>query len=454
MDDDAKPAKYAFWPLAVLSMVNLVDQVDVSILRGVLPLIQEDFGVSDFQLGLLGFAFISVHTVAAVPSGWMADRWRRNKIIGFTMLTWSALSVAAAMSINYIHLLLARAGLGIGQAVDDPSSTALLTDYYPPRMRGRVFSVQQVMTFLGGGIGLGLGGFVGSTLGWRWAFLLVGTPGMLIAFLAFRLREPRRGEAHLRETVGEPAEVEEADKEPPPTVSLRVFMAGAWQDIVRDLKMIFRIPTMRYILLGVGILLFTVSGVGFWLAVYHDRYSGMTLAQATASTAGVLGGGGLVGTIWGGRLADRVFQRGPTGRITLVTSSIVTTTVLFLISYNVQIIPLRFFLQFAGVFAISGAIPALRASMTDVVPAESMGMGVSALSFFSALFGNALAPPLVGLLSDLTGSLLAALYIVSPPIIIGAVILLRARTTIARDAQAIIESIMERTQQSTEPAED
>ena len=87
------------------------------------------------------------------------------------------------------------------------------------------------------------------------------------------------------------------------------------------------------------------------------------------------------------------------------------------------------------------AIPALRASMLDVLPAESRGVGSSALALMSTVFGTALAPPLVGLLSDLT-SLVAAFYIVLPPIIIGELFLLRARHTIAEDAEAIIAAIL------------
>jgi len=439
---------YAIGPLLVLSLVNLVDQVDVNILRGVLELIKDDWDVSDFALGLLGFAFIFVHTIAAIPSGWVADRYRRSRIIGYTMLSWSALSVAAATAVNYPNLLAARAGLGVGQAVDDPSSTSLLSDYYPPRLRGRVFSIQQVMTFVGSGLGIALGGWVGQRFGWRWAFALVGTPGIVVAFLAFRLRNPVRGEAHQIETTG--TAVEKPREVAALPSGFGPFVGQVWREVVSEIRMIFGIRTMRYVLVGVGILLFTVSGVGFWLAVYHDRYSGMTLAQATATTGGVLGLGGIVGTIWGGRLADRLYGQGPSGRITLVASGIIATTVLFIASYNVAWIPGRVGLQFFGVFAISGAIPGLRASMTDVVPAESMGMGVSAFSLVSALFGTALAPPLVGLLSDLTGSLLAAFYIVSPPIVIGSLILLRARATIAEDAEAIIRSMMERAQGPTD----
>ena len=451
---------YAKKPMYVLSAVALIDQIDVSILRGVLPLLKDEFRLSDFQLGLLGFAFVFVNAIATIPAGWFADRYSRTKIIGWTLLSWSGLSALSAVAINFPTLFAARAALGIGQAVDDPCSTSLLTDYYPPSIRGRVFSFQQISVFLGGGLGIALGAFVGEQLGWRWAFALVGMPGSAIAYFCFRLREPRRGEGDEAGIAAAVAAASVAPVEPAqglaPAVaadggetkgmSLGEFWREARTSLVAEMKMIFGIRTMRYILIGVGILLFTVSGVGFWLTVYHDRYSGMTPSQAGNMTALTLACAGIIGTIYGGRLADKVYGSGPAGRIRLVANAIVACAVLFLISFMLQLVPVRIGLQFLGVLAISMAFPALRASMMDVVPAESRGVSASAFALTSTVFGTALAPPLIGLLSDTIGSLVGAFYIVTPPIIVGSFILRRAQHTIAEDAQAIITKMMERQQ--------
>jgi len=376
----------------------------------------------------------------------VADRYRRNRVMGWTLVSWTALISLSATAVNYVNLLLARAVMGIGQSVDDPASTSLLGDYYPPRMRSRVFSIQQIAVFVGSGIGLGLGGFVGSTFGWRWAFALVGIPGSAVAFLVFRMREPRRGEAEMIEggLSIDTAVVEEAPPPPLREVSVWSFLRQAMRDLTAELKMIFRIRTMRYILVGVSAILFTVSGIVFWLAVYHDRHSGMTLKEATAFTAAVLAIAGAIGTILGGWMADRIFTRGPNARIVFVVQSMIVCGALFLISFNVPNVPLRLALQFVGVIAAAGSIPGLRASMLDVVPAESRGVGTSAFALCSAMFGTALAPPLVGRISDATGSLSMAFHITFPPIMFGMLFLLRARHTIVEDAQAIITAMMER----------
>jgi MFS family permease len=231
-------------------------------------------------------------------------------------------------------------------------------------------------------------------------------------------------------------------------MSLKEFWAEAKTSLVSEMKMIFGIRTMRYILVGVGILLFTVSGVGYWLTVYHDRYSDLTYTQAAGVTAVTLAIAGIIGTLSGGRTADRVYGAGPAGRIRLVSNAIMTCAVLFLISFLQPIVPVRIGLQFLGVLAISMAFPALRASMMDVVPAESRGVSASAFALTSTVFGTALAPPLIGLLSDAIDSLVGAFYLVTPPIIIGSFILRRAQHTIVEDAQAIITKMIERQQAS------
>lgn len=440
--------RFPLRPLVVLALVSLVDQVDVSVARGVLPILEDVWGLRDWQLGMITSVFVFVNVVATVPAGWVADHYRRTRVIGWTLLSWSGLILLSATAVNFVNLLVARAVMGIGQAVDDPASTSLLGDYYPSRMRAKVFSVQQVSFFLGGAIGLGLGGFIGETLGWRWAFAIVGVPGALIAWSVFRLREPRRGEAELPESMT----WEEIAALPEPEtdrltgaagLSFREFVAIAWKELTTELRMVFGIRTMRYILVGVAALLFTVSGIGTWLAIYHERYSGMSVTEATFFTAVALGLGGLIGTFVGGAASDRYHQRLKGGRIVLVVWSAIACAVLFMVSFAVADVPVRLALQFAGVAAAAGAVPGLRAAMTDVVPPESRGVGASAMALATSVFGLALAPFLVGFLSDVTGSLVTAFSIVFPPVILGLLFLLRARHTLADDAQAIITAIVE-----------
>ncbi|HEX6165269.1 MAG TPA: MFS transporter [Acidimicrobiales bacterium] len=440
--------RFPLAPLVVMAVVSLVDQIDVSVARGVLPILEDEWGLTDTELGLITSVFVLVSAMATIPAGYVADHFRRTRVVGWTLLSWSGLIMLSATAVNYANLLVARAVMGIGQAVDDPASTSYLGDSYPPRMRGRVFSLQQVSFFLGGGIGLALGGWVGETLGWRWAFAVVGVPGALAALAVFRLREPRRGEAELPETMSwEEIEALPARVTDRPTgaegLTVRQFAHLAATELVSQIRMIFGIRTMRYVLVGVAALLFTVSGVGTWLAIYHERYSGMSVTQATAVTGGLLGIGGLIGTLGGGAFSDRFHHRWMGGRIVIVVWSAVACSLLFMLSFAVEPVGLRVALQFVGVTAAAGAAPGLRAAMLDVVPPDSRGVGASAMALTTSVFGTALAPVLVGGLSSLTGSLVAAFYLTFPPVIVGLLLLLRARHTLEDDARAIVVAIYE-----------
>jgi MFS family permease len=443
--------RFPLAPLIVMARVSLVDQIDVSVARGVLPILEDEWRLSDTELGLITSVFVVVSALATIPAGWVADHYRRNKVIGWTLLSWSGLIMLSATAVNYANLLVARAAMGIGQAVDDPASTSYLGDSYPARMRARVFSLQQVSFFLGGGIGLGLGGAVGEAFGWRWAFAVVGLPGAIVALAVFRLREPRRGEAELPESMT----WEEIEALPPRIddrssgaegLSVRQFTRLAGTELFSQLRMIFGIRTMRYVLVGVASLLFTVNGVATWLAIYHERYSDMSVTRATLVTGGILGIGGIIGTLAGGAFSDRYHHLWKGGRIAIVVWSAVLSALLFMASFAVEPVALRIALQFVGVLSAAGAAPGLRAVMLDVVPPESRGVGASAMALTTSVFGAALAPVLVGGVSSLTGSLVAAFYLTFPPVILGLMLLLRARHTLEDDARAIITAMYEENQ--------
>src|SRR4051795_700387 len=183
------------WPMWVLGLVIMLDQIDQNIVRGAAPQIQAAFGIDDLGIGILLSAFVVVNGLITVPAGYLADRWNRTRTIGHTVVAWSGITMVTAAAGNFATLLGLRALLGFGQAVTEPSAASLLSDYYPTEERGRVFSNQQIMGFAGAGLGIAIGGTVASTLGWRWAFLVVGFPGFIIAFLCYRLREPPHGYA-------------------------------------------------------------------------------------------------------------------------------------------------------------------------------------------------------------------------------------------------------------------
>jgi MFS family permease len=99
-------------------------------------------------------------------------------------------------------LVALRSALGFGQAITEPSAASLLGDYYPPAHRGRAFSIQQVMLLVGTGLGVAIGGGLAAAFNWRVGLLVAALPGLAVAWLVFRLREPRRGSADLLAAIG------------------------------------------------------------------------------------------------------------------------------------------------------------------------------------------------------------------------------------------------------------
>ena len=151
----------------ILGLVIMVDQIDQNIVRGAAKSLQEAFGIDDWGIGLLLSAFVVVNGLVTVPAGYLADRWNRTRTIGHTVVTWSLITMVTAAAQNFATLLGLRALLGFGQAVTEPSAASLLSDYYPTSQRGRVFSHQQIMGFIGAGLGIAIGGTVASAFGWR-----------------------------------------------------------------------------------------------------------------------------------------------------------------------------------------------------------------------------------------------------------------------------------------------
>src|SRR5207248_1208735 len=113
----------------------------------------------------------------ADTAGYLADRWHRTRTIGHTVVAWSGITMLTAASQNFGQLIAGRALLGFGQAITEPSANSLISDYYPTEQRGSAFSVQQIMGIIGFGVGIALGGAIGSQYGWHWAFIVVGPPG-------------------------------------------------------------------------------------------------------------------------------------------------------------------------------------------------------------------------------------------------------------------------------------
>ena len=426
----------------LLGLVIMIDQIDQNIVRGVVTPLKADrhLHIGDLQIGLLLSCFVIVNGLVTVPAGYLADRWNRKRAIGHTIVAWSGLTALTAAMPNFGGLLAVRSALGFGQAVTEPSAASLLGDFYTQDRRGLAFSIQQCLFFVGFGVGIGLGGIIGNAFGWRAAFLIVGTPGVLIAAFAYKLREPTRGEADKLQAgvqvVGdEPVELFED--------GLGRFVTDLWDGLKADARTILSITTMRYALVGVSALLFTITAVGAALPQFYERQLGVKTGLAEGLVAVLVMGGGIPGVLLGGRVADRYMSRLKGARMAIPAYCLFVGNALFVLSYLRLPFAAAFPLEVLGFGIVCMAIPALRAGLTDAVPHNLRGSGFGFFNLASVVLGAGVASlivfPIAGAFGD---NYRVAFLILSPPVFVGAWILLRAREHLDADAAKIFEAIV------------
>src|SRR5919108_1040456 len=281
------PRGYARYVLAVMVGINFLNYLDRYILPAVATRVQAEFHLGDSQVGLLGSAFLLVYALATIPFGLWADRGVRKTVIGVGVTIWSLATLFTGLARSYVQLFIARAVLGVGEGSYYPAGTALLGDYFKKEGRGRAMSIWAAGTAVGIAVGFAGGGIIGSRLGWRVAFYLTAIPGLILALLAFGIREPLRGAAEERG---------------PKTGAGGNITWATVLDLVR-------IPTLRATIAAETALFFVLGGAAFWLPTYLSRRFGLGTGASGTLAGGVLVVGLLAGSLLGGLLADWLTAR-------------------------------------------------------------------------------------------------------------------------------------------------
>ena len=186
---------YKNYVLSLLMVVYIFNFIDRQILVILQESIKADMGLSDSQLALLsGFSFAIFYVTCGIPIARWADRANRRNIVAASLTVWSLMTAVCGLVGNYWQLLLARIGVGIGEAGASPPSHSIISDYFPFESRGRALSIYSMGIYIGILFGFLAGGWLNEFFGWRVAFLVVGLPGVLLAVVVrLTLREPTRG---------------------------------------------------------------------------------------------------------------------------------------------------------------------------------------------------------------------------------------------------------------------
>lgn len=341
--------------------------------------IKHDLALSDFELGLLqGFAFALLYSVLGVPIGRLAERRSRVRIIAAATAFWSAATSVCGFAGSFLQMLLARVGVGMGEAGFSGPMVSLVGDHFPPRKRASATALIMLGTPLGSLFGALVGGWVAQHYGWRSAFLVLGLPGLAVALLvATVLREPRRGLAD-----GLPP----AQRTPPPLSSV--------------LRTLVQRRALRYIVLGGALAGIGGTPIATFMPVFLSRVHGLPTAAAGA-WFGIISAISLslsfllsaFGTDWAGQKDRRWSAWAP-------AISFLIAPPMYFVALNADSLGLSLlFLAFGGLTLMFFYSPTLGMLQNLVAP----DMRASTAAIFSMLFtliGFGLGPALLGLASD------------------------------------------------------
>src|SRR5688572_32402572 len=178
--------RYSWYALAVLTAVYVLNFLDRTLIYILFTPIKAEMAFSDLELALLGTtSFVIFYTLLGVPFGWLADRVARKNLIAGGLAVWSLFSGLTGFADSFWSIFFCRVMVGVGEATLGPAALSLISDYFPTRMRATVQSIYSSGIALGGGLAFFLGGWIGQAYGWRWAFYLLGFPGLVLAVFVF-----------------------------------------------------------------------------------------------------------------------------------------------------------------------------------------------------------------------------------------------------------------------------
>jgi len=376
----------AYYGLAVVTLLNFLNYIDRYIIAAVLPRMQSEMGLTNAQAGLLATAFLVAYFITSPFFGALGDRTSRTRLMAFGVAAWSVATAATGITGNFAQAVTARSFVGVGEAAYGTISPALLSDYFPPRHRGRSFAIFYVAIPVGAAVGYLLGGLIEPVFGWRAAFYVVGLPGIVLALLALTIPDPLRGAT------------EESRSAAPESVwaTLRGFSRNR-----------------AYIgtVLGYAAYTFAVSGLAFWMPDYLERVRGLDLARANFVVAGVTVIAGLAGTFVGGYLGDWFSARMKHGQLWLCGISSVAAVVPTFLALTVPSAPGYIVWLFIAELLLFLSTGPVNVVIVGVVPVGARAMAMAVSIFVIHLLGDAISPPIIGALADFS-SLARAVLIV------------------------------------------
>lgn len=370
-------ARYSWYALAVLTAVYVLNFLDRTLIYILFTPIKAEMKFSDLQLALLGTtSFVIFYTLLGIPFGRLADRTSRKNIIAAGLAVWSLFSGLTGFADSFWTLFFCRVMVGVGEATLGPAALSLLSDYFPPRMRATVQSVYASAIAFGGGLAFFLGGWIGQAVGWRWAFYLLGFPGLALAVLVFFLRERPRGETEIAATLAQ--------------------SSADWRDIFRSKPLLFLFG-------GYALFALASNNFGIWGATFFVRVHSMSLL-AVGAGAGVFSMiVGIPAMVVGGYYSDRLSRKLKGGRMAfsaLVALASVPLWIGVLFLDNLVVVVALAVILYGLLLTWVG--PAT-ADVHDLAGPQLRGLAIGVFFSLVNITAYGIGSPLIGKVSDILG---------------------------------------------------
>lgn len=370
------------WMLLVVYILNFLDRQIVAILA---EPIKREFGLTDTQLGLLaGPAFALFYAILGIPIARYADKAGTNRVwlISISLAVWSGMTAVCGVAQNFVQLALARVGVGVGEAGCTPAAHSLIADSVPPEKRSSAIAFYGLGIPIGGLLGLIIGGIVNDLYGWRAAFMIVGTPGILLALILPKIiKDPRFSAGIAKTAVG--------DEFAKPALTVR---AAA--------REIFASKAYLYIFIAASFTAFLSYGKGLWTISFFIRSHGFSTTEAGIAMAVALGLSGVIGTWLGGKMADVFGVRDRRHILTMPAIGMAVAAPILFMGYWAEDWRVAVALLIVPTILNSAYYGPAYGCVQGLVRPEARAIAASLVVFGQNLIGLGLGPLLFGVLSD------------------------------------------------------
>ena len=361
--------------LVVLFLVGTSNYLDRNLISVLLEQIKNEYHASDTMLGLVsGISFALLYATLGIPVARWADRGDRKLVISWSLAIWSLMTMACGMVGPFWQLVVARFGVGAGEAGAVPPAQSLIADYFAPTERARAIGIFLMSSAAGYALGLVGGGIIAENFGWRAAFMVFGLVGLLLLPpVRLLLKEPRLTRLAA----------------PPPTESaisaIRALLAKrSYRNILAAIVL--------YYLMAYGALVFVVS--------LMIRAHGMSVAQAGTLFGIIFAIGAVVGSVGGGALADRLAARDIGWLARIGGWGVIVAIPFYGFAFYSSNVLVMVPLLFVGSVIVNAAIPPVFSALHTVCGSARRALAVALTYFFANLIGLGLGPVIAGATSD------------------------------------------------------